>query len=59
VLFHVIPAKAGIQFRSERDFSRLQMPWTPVFTGETKTGQFFRIFNPGGGKLGVGKGSGD
>jgi hypothetical protein len=35
VLFHVIPAKAGIQSRSERDFKRLQILWTPVFTGET------------------------
>jgi hypothetical protein len=44
VLFHVIPAKAGIQSRSERDFSRLEISWTPVFTGETNRRRFFHSF---------------
>jgi len=34
VLFHVIPAKAGIQCFRGTD-------WTPVFTGETAEIQFF------------------
>ena len=29
----VIPAKAGIQSRSERDFKHLKILWTPVSTG--------------------------
>jgi hypothetical protein len=53
VLFHVIPAKAGIQSRSERDFSRLQILWTPVFTGETNRRQFFHSFPHQGGGLGA------
>jgi hypothetical protein len=43
-LFGVIPAKAGIQSRSERDFKDLQINWTPVFTGVTTKRQFFHTF---------------
>ena len=52
-MFHVIPAElvpegfnpgAGIQSRTERDFSRLQILWTPVFTGETNRRQFSHTF---------------
>jgi len=40
----VIPAKAGIQSRSERDFKPLRNAWTPVFTGVTTKRQFFHTF---------------
>jgi hypothetical protein len=39
----VIPAKAGIQSRSERDYKYLRILWTPVFTGVTT---FYEIINP-------------
>jgi hypothetical protein len=44
LLFHVIPAEAGIQSRTERDFSGLQILWTPVYTGETNRRQFPHTF---------------
>jgi len=31
----VIPAKAGIQSRSERDFKNIKIIWAPVSTGVT------------------------
>jgi hypothetical protein len=39
----VIPAKAGIQSRSERDFKYLKILWTPVSTGVTT---FYEIIKP-------------
>jgi hypothetical protein len=39
VLFHVIPAKAGIQY-----FNGLRTYWTPVFTGVTTKNHFFQTF---------------
>jgi hypothetical protein len=47
MLLHVIPAKAGIQC-----FHGLQILWTPVFTGETNTVQFFHVFPFSKGGLG-------
>jgi hypothetical protein len=52
VLFHVIPAEAGIQSRSEWDFKRLRIAWTPVFTGETNRRQFFHTFPQSGERAG-------
>jgi hypothetical protein len=46
VVFHVIPAKAGIQ-----RFQSLSNDWTPVFTGVTPEIQFFHTF--GEGRVGV------
>ena len=48
MLFHVIPAEAGIQSHSERDFSSLQILWTPVFIEETNQKQFFHTFGESG-----------
>jgi hypothetical protein len=50
----VSPEKGGLFLTKpeSRVFSRLQIPWTPVFTGETNRRQFFYTFPPqGGGKF--------